>query len=238
MAVSGAPRAKAPVREGKDIMANETKRFEVNGFDAIELRWFGDLVVTQGDSESLEVEGDAELLEKVNAHVDGGTLILELGEDWLERLFGGLRFLGRSPLVYRVNVTDLRRVAVSGRGTLSMPSLQTDTLALAISGQGEMRIDALTTKELTVRISGRGELALRGRAEDMRIDIAGSGDVELPGLETERTRVRISGHGEAEINVRDDLDVGISGYGRVRYHGEPKIKQSIAGAGRVERATD
>lgn len=219
-------------------MANETRRFEVSGFDAIELRWFGDLVVSQGDSEGLEVEGDAELLEKVHARVDGGTLVLELGQDWLERLFGGLRFLGRSPLVYRVKVSSLRRVAVSGRGTLTMPSLETDELTLAVSGQGEMRIDDLRARELAVRISGRGEMALKGAVDDARIDITGSGEVEFPGLRSKRARVRISGHGEAEVNAEEDLDVGISGYGRVRYHGDPKVTQSIAGAGRVERAKD
>ena len=51
-------------------------------------------------------------------------------------------------------------------------------------------------------------------------------------------RVRVEGAGDAELNVSDELDVSISGYGRVRYHGAPRIRQSIAGAGSVQRLDD
>ena len=46
-------------------MDAERKEFEVRGFDAVELRWIGDLIVTQGEGESLVVEGDPELVRHV-----------------------------------------------------------------------------------------------------------------------------------------------------------------------------
>lgn len=216
-------------------MEGERREFEVEGFDAVELRWFGDMVVRQGEGESLAVEGDPELLHKLAVRVEGRTLYLEIGQDWLDRLVEGLRFIGRRPLTYHVGVDTLRRVAVAGRGNVHADRLRTDDLTLAVSGQGSMRIDDLQARELRVRISGRGEVELHGSVTEERIEIAGSGEVELAGLQAKRADVRISGHGEAELSVADSLDVGISGYGRVRYHGDPKVAQSIAGAGSVRR---
>ena len=50
-----------------------------------------------------------------------------------------------------------------------------------------------------------------------------------------RSEIRISGHGEADVNVSKDLDVAISGMGTLRYRGDPKLNQSISGAGSVKR---
>ena len=219
-------------------MAEERREFEVHGFDAVELRWFGDLVVSQGAGESLVVEGDPELLQKLGVRVEGGSLILELGQDWLERLVEGIRLIGRRPLTFRVGVDTLRRIAVSGRGSIHAESLEVDELTLAVSGQGNIHIDDLRARELRLKINGRGEVELRGAVEEARVDIAGSGEVELPDLTAKRAEVRISGHGEAELRVSDELDVSISGYGRVRYHGDPRLTQSIAGAGNVRRMGD
>jgi len=216
-------------------MADERRDFEVHDFDAVELRWFGDLIVTQGEGESLTVEGDPDLLQKLSVRVAGGTLILEIGQDWLERLVEGLRFLGRRPLTYRIGAEKLRRIAVSGRGNVRCDRLRSDSLTLAISGQGNVRLHDLQARELRAKISGRGEMDLDGVVDDLRIDIAGSGEVEMPELRTERAEVRISGHGEAELRVASSLDVTISGYGRVRYYGDPRLTQTIAGAGSVKR---
>lgn len=216
-------------------MASTARTFEVHDFDAVELRWFGNLVITQGETEGLEVEGDSELVEKVSARVDGGTLVLELGQDWFERLIDGFRFLGRRALTYKLSVKKLRRVGISGSGTLQCSALTGDDLSLGVSGQGNVRLDDLRVRELAVRISGRGEVEAKGAVEEQRIEITGSGDVELTGLESKRARIRISGHGEAELKVADDLDVTISGYGRVRYVGDPRLHQSIAGAGSVKQ---
>jgi len=219
-------------------MDTERKEFEVHGFDAVDLRWIGDLVLTQGAGESLAVEGDPELVRKLSARVDGGTLLLELGHDWLERLVEGLRFLGRQSLTYHVGIDTLKRLAVTGSGNVRADRLQADALTLSVSGRGNVRVDDLTARELHIRIAGRGEMQLSGKAAEARVDIAGSGEVELPDLELARATVRIGGHGEAELRVSDELDVSISGYGRVRYHGDPRIRQSIAGAGSVRRLGD
>lgn len=219
-------------------MADERREFDVHGFDAVELRWFGDMIVTQGDGESLTVEGEPELLQKLSVRVDGGTLVLEIGQDWLERIMEGIRALGKRPLTYRIGVEKLKRLAVSGRGSVRCDRLRSDELTLAVSGQGDVRVRDLQAKDVRLRISGRGEMELEGSAESARVDITGSGEVELEDLALARADVRISGHGEAELRVSDTLDVTISGYGRVRYHGDPRLTQAIAGAGSIKRLGD
>lgn len=216
-------------------MANVTRTFPVEGFDAIQLRWYGDMVVEQGDQESLEVEGDEEVLEKLNVHVDGTVLILELSKDWLERLIDSVRLLGRGKLTYRVKVKRLRSVAISGNGSFRTAALRGDALDLRVSGNGNVDVSDLRVNELEVRVSGRAKVAMSGAAGEQSLSVSGSADLALQHLEGKRAVIRISGRGEVDVNVREELDIAMSGMGTVRYRGDPKVQQRMSGIGSVTR---
>ena len=47
--------------------------------------------------------------------------------------------------------------------------------------------------------------------------------------------IGVSGAGKAIVNAANSLEVDISGAGAVEYLGDPKVKQSISGIGKVSR---
>ena len=47
--------------------------------------------------------------------------------------------------------------------------------------------------------------------------------------------IEVSGAGKAVVNAASSLEVDISGAGAVEYLGDPKVKQSISGIGKVRR---
>ncbi len=214
------------------------ERREVTAFRAVELRYFGHLHLQQGSEPSLEVEGDPDVVAKVRTRAMGDTLVLEIGETWLDRLTSGVLLVANRPLHYHLTVPELDRVAVSGAGKVEATGLTADDLELTVSGSADIAVDGLAVRALLARVSGRGTFRLTGRAEQVRLRISGAGDVEAGELASDEAEVRISGQGNVTVRVARALDVRISGLGNVRYHGDPAVTQQISGSGTVTRIAE
>ena len=209
------------------------ERREVGAFRAVELRYFGHLHLSQGAEPGVEVEGDPDVVAKVQARVAGDALILEIGESWLDRLTSGVLLIAHRPLHYHVTVRELDRVAVTGTGKVEAAGLVTSNLEVAASGAADVSISDLEAHALKAQISGRGSFRLAGKAEAFELRISGSGEVEAGDLACESVEVRISGQGTTTVRATKRLDVKISGLGTVRYHGDPTVTQTISGSGTV-----
>ena len=112
----------------------------------------GDLVIVQGDAETLEIEADEEILPKLKTEVRGRRLVLGSRNwwDWLTPPWGG------SPIHYTVTMKTVRGVVISGSGTVMAGEIRTDDLRLEMSGSGRGTIDRLTAETLELRVSAPG----------------------------------------------------------------------------------
>ena len=72
-------------------MITETR--QVSNFDSIELSGSGDVIVTQGGSESLAIETDDNVMKYVKAEVEGRTLKLGFEEGTVLHFTHPARFL-------------------------------------------------------------------------------------------------------------------------------------------------
>ena len=216
----------------ESLTVRETRH--VAPFRAIELRYFGHLHLTQGPETRVEIEGDPEVMAKVRTRIEGETLLLEIGESWLERLTSGVLLVAHRPLCYHVTSPDVQRVAVSGTGRVQADGIRAERLEVAISGTADIKLTGIRCDELQATISGRGAFELAGSCEHLQLGVSGSGDVDGGELATQTATVRISGQGNATLRVSNRLDVRLSGVGQVRFHGEPHVTQRITGAGSIE----
>jgi len=216
----------------ESLTVRETR--QVAPFRAIELRYFGHLHLTQGPETHVEIEGDPEVMAKVRTRIEGETLLLEIGESWLERLTSGVLLVAHRPLHYFVTTPDVQRVAVSGTGRVEAAGIAAERLEVAISGTADIKLTGIRCEELHATISGRGAFELAGSCERLQLGVSGSGDVDAGELAAQTASVRISGQGNATLRVSERLDVRLSGVGQVRFHGEPHLTQRITGAGSIE----
>jgi hypothetical protein len=216
-----------------DKTVNEKR--EVSDFNYIHIRDIGELILSQGDRESLVVEAEPELIAKVKTKVKDGKLILELGGGWLDKLSIGLSDLSGRRVRYIVTVRELNKLKISGKVDVTAGRLDSDRLSVGISGMGRVDIDNLSAKKLSVEISGRGEFSASGSAIHQDISVSGSADYRAGDLESQSTVIRISGQGNAKVWAVEELDVTISGYGNVEYRGNPSVNQTISGLGSVRQ---
>ena len=191
------------VVSGSGQVATETR--QVSGFTRIDLAGTGEVTVERGDSESLTIEADDNVLARLTSEVSDSTLKLGTKR--------GTTINTKNPIRYRVTVKDLTGVAVSGAGS--------------VKGQG------MTLQMFAVDISGSGMVQLSGSAVEQDIEVSGSGRYQAADLMSEKVTAEISGSGQIEIAVSRELTVDISGSGTITYSGDPRVEQSISGSGRV-----
>jgi hypothetical protein len=191
---------------GSGTIAEE--RRNVSGFSNISLSGAGRLLIEQTGAESLTIAADDNLLPHIKSEVHGSTL--ELGNKDFTRPVQPSK-----DITYKLTVKNIRRVDVSGSGSVDANGLQTERLDIAISGSGKVTAS--------------------GNADDLEIRISGSGDYLGEGLKSKRADVDISGSGRAVIAVSEKLDADVSGSGSIQYIGEPRVQQHVSGSGSVRR---
>jgi hypothetical protein len=208
-------------------MTTITETRDLRDFDEVVVQGRGDLILEQGDVESVVIEADEAVMPHVKAAVEGRRLVLGLEHWWDSLLFPLV------PLRFRVSAVVVNRVTISGSGSVRAGALRSDDLRLEISGSGDMAFPLLTAGVLSLGISGGGKMKVSGEAESIAVRISGSGNVQTGELATQTAEVRISGSGNVSVNPAQTLDVQISGSGTVKYAGQPQISQRISGSGSI-----
>jgi hypothetical protein len=189
--------------------ADRQETRDVPEFSGIGLSAPIDVVVTQGEAQSVVLEGPDEVLAMLETVVEGRSLQI--------RQKKGERSEWHSKTKVKARVTAKR------------------IEALAISGSGDIAAPAITGEALKVSISGSGDVRVGGRVEGFSASIAGSGDIRAGELDAQRVNVSIAGSGDATVRARQALSVNVAGSGDVRYYGDPAVSKSVMGSGSVRR---
>ena len=201
---------------------------QVSGFNAVELSGVGQLIIDIGDVEALTIEAEDNLLEYIETEVRGDTLRISIRER--------TNINPTEPLNYKLTVTELDSIAVSGAGNVDAPDLVVDRFSVTISGAGGVEIDSLVADRLDVAISGLGNIEIHdGQVTQQEVDISGSGNHEAREMESAEAEIHLSGLGSATVWVTEYLDVGISGAGSVNYAGSPRVDSDVSGLGSLKK---
>jgi Putative auto-transporter adhesin, head GIN domain len=207
-----------------------TETRPVSGFDRISLRGYGDIVLEQGETESLTVETTQEMLSRLKTEVNNGELVLGF-KSWFDIWFG------HDPIKYTITFKSLRDLGISGSGKVTAEHLHSDELKLRVSGSGDVDIADLEAEKLDVHTSGSAKWTLAGKVTRQEISISGSGRYDAWSLDSQEAAVHVSGSGHLALKVEKTLDISISGAGDVSYIGDPQVKQSVSGSGKVKKVT-
>lgn len=179
--------------------ARPVEKFTAIRFDAI-----GTFLVERTGADSLTVETDDNVQSIVTSEVKDGTLVL-----------AGCENCSPTKTVFRVTVSDLRKIDLTGVGSGDASKLDGPTLS--------------------VNLSGVGSLMLSGRVDDLTISSSGTGSCNAAELTAKRATVVLAGVGDVRVNASEELDANVSGIGKIRYRGSPKLKQDVSGVGSIQQ---
>jgi hypothetical protein len=203
-----------------------TENRVVSGFDRIQLE--GNVIATliQDGSESVTIEVDADMLERVKTEVGGGELVIGF-KSWLDHLFGARTIRAQ------IHLKNLRELQVSGSGQVEAASLHGERIRIGVSGSGKVTVNDLVATDLEAHISGSGEFNLAGQVTTQAIQVSGSSKYKAEKLDSQDVEVRISGSANVAVKAARSLDISISGSGEVAYIGAPKVSQRISGTAKI-----
>ena len=219
----------AAVFAGSASGANtSTEAREVSGFDRVVMRSVGELTISQGASEALEIEAEPHLLPKIGSEVRDGVLYLEILAP---------QFNTQYPLRFRLTVKELDGLDSMASANVHIGTLRSNSLELKLTGSGDIHIDALDAAQVETHLTGAGNVSIDGGQVDRQtLQLQGSGDYATGGMTSRAARVNIAGSGNVTVHASELLEVRISGSGDVQYVGTPRIEQDISGAGNVSPA--
>lgn len=220
--------AHAETVTGSGRMATESR--PVSGFNAIGIAVPGKVQLTQGDSESLSITADDNILPLIETLVENGSLRIRFKR---EHNFN----VNRATIRIALAAKTVESLSIGGSGDVTAGPLRARKLAVNIGGSGNVGIESVAAGEVAVRIGGSGDVAIHGgRTQSLDASIGGSGELKAPKLESQRARVTVAGSGDAAVWARETLSVSVAGSGSVRYYGDPKVQRAIVGSGDVRRA--
>jgi hypothetical protein len=176
-----------------------------NPFTGIQVTGVGKVIIKQDTVQTLVVQADDNIIDRVTTSVSNGVLIV------------GLQQGSYSSITININVSmqAINRLECIG------------TAEFLNSGQ-------IQTDSIVCRITGAGKITLTGTATQQTVQITGAGDVHNFGLASSHCLAMISGAGNVEVNVTQQLDAIINGTGSVTYTGDPQVvNKTITGIGNI-----
>ena len=211
----------------------QTEIREPGAFEAIAIEYPGaEIIVQQGDKETIELEADDNLLPQLSTEVVSGTLTIKSVEtDWNAMVNPS------EPVKIDITVKDLTAIVLSAPvGDLKVNDLQAATLQLVVSGGAQVRLNGIHVDLLDSVLSGAGDIQASGMADEVKLVLSGLGDFNAADLQSKKADIELSGMGGATVRVEEELAATITGAGSIQYFGNPRVEQSVNGAGSVKPA--
>jgi hypothetical protein len=231
------------VRGSGDII-EETR--SVSGISGVDLATIGELIIAVGDTESLRIEAEDNLMEYIETEVRGGTLRIESRDN--------VNLRNTEPIKYYLTVMELDTIEISSSGDIQAPDLEAESFSISIDSSGDLEMEDLETDTLDVNISSSGDLTMGVlNANSLDVDINSSGSLDIAGgevktqnitssssgkytaedLASDEAEVRLNSSGSATIWVRDRLRATLSSSGDLRYRGDPTVDATTNSSGDV-----
>ncbi len=203
---------------------------DVARFDQVRFRGPGTLKISQTETESLSIHAPKYVMEHVVSDVRDGVLHLGYKSPKIMRL----RVL-REVISYDLCMKDIRKITVTGSGSVLVPDLDNDTVGIEVNGSGKVKLEHLTADAFRASIHGSGSVRATGDVENQSVQVNGSGRYESEHLVSDFAQVTLNGAGHVSLSVSDELNVIINGSGQVAYGGFPDISKAISGSGSLVR---
>jgi hypothetical protein len=211
-----------------------TETREIKDVKRVLLKDYGHLFISQGEEESLRIEGEAEVISTVKTLIREGELVLDIDAGWFDKTWSAVTSAveGRV-LKYYLMVKSLDGIFVQGTASIKMQGLKTESLYLTLKGAGEIVINGLEAGLVDVDLPGAGRIALDGKTDRLTVSMKGAGSFDSPQLESREARVILRGVGKATVWATGQLDATVEGIGAIDYYGNPVVRQNVSGLGKV-----
>jgi hypothetical protein len=200
-----------------------TKDVNVQTFNAIKAEGLYELILSQGDKETVKIEADDNLMYLFSVKNNGNTLEITM-PDLKDKSINFKNKDDDRSLKLKVYVTfkNLSSLDIAIIGNVhSETALKANDFKLESKNVGNVDLK-LTADKLTVNNKGVGNITLSGNVNNAEVKNKGVGQFEGEDLLVQTMNIDNSGVGHANVNVAKDLTIKQSFLGKVSNKGNAK----------------
>ena len=183
----------------------EVQKREVSPFTSISTEGAFNINVVCQKDQSLEIEGDDNILPLISTEVSQGVL----------RLKSSKQYSTSEPVQIKISVPNIDGLTVSGAGSIDVSGLKNDKFEIDSEGAPQIKVS--------------------GSTKVVDIDTSGAARIDTHSLHAAKGVVDSKGVSKIDVDVKDQLDITISGPSVVTYQGDPAINKTIHGPGKIVR---
>ena len=200
------------------------KEYELTGFENINVKSMFTVNIVQSDEFKVKLKCNENIEEYVVIEKEGNILKLSLK--------GNTSFINVK-CIATVYMPELNEIESSGATKINLSDFTTDQLKIVMSGASDI-YGNIIINDLEIKTSGASKINLTGDVANGIISISGASKMNGKDLIFDKLEVDCSGASKMIVNVKDELDVDLSGVSRFDYYGSPKVlNKDISGVGKI-----
>lgn len=205
--------------------------------------------LVQGNSDSLRVEGEPEVMARVKVDQDGQRLTLTM-KDKQDSGFNLGSLFKRDTTIFYLQLKNLEsldlggasqgiitrwsgktlKLHAGGASNLDVANLKLEALQVRLDGASDMALDGLTTERAEIYLSGASDAKANGQSQFLVVDASGASNYRGKSLKAQRAELKASGASDVDAYVVDQLKADASGASDINYLGQPKVQMNSSGA--------
>ncbi|GHT19265.1 hypothetical protein AGMMS4957_03130 [Bacteroidia bacterium] len=182
-----------------------------------------------GESTTILISGDENLLDKITAEWDNGELRLSTDNKSNLRPQKNFNIVLQTPVLREITLHSFGKISINN-------SFTANDLRIKLEGAGSIQADSLAVQSLTVNAEGVGSITVAGTAKNANLHLDGAGEIEAANLLSDTVTAHLEGIGKIACNPTLHLDAEVEGIGKITYKTEPKtMRQEIDGLGKIRK---
>ena len=193
-----------------------TQEESITGFDKVDISQAFNVEIKQGESFSVIIRVDDNLVEHLQVVKQGSTLKIGLKPNRDYTIIN-------ATMEAEVTMPELVGLDLSGSSDANVSGFEsTKSLLVDLSGNSALLGD-IQAGDTRFDISGNSSVTLSGSAGDLTIDASGNSEVDLADFPASDTNVDAGGASAVTVNLSGRLNADASGKSNIYYLGDPTL---------------
>lgn len=190
---------------GNDVV--KTKTLPLKDFDRLSQKGFMDIDIKIGDTYSVVIEAEENLIDLIECTLIGSTLTFDFAKN--------ICFSTNKPMIAKITTPSLKNVLTVGCGDIT--------------------VNNLDEPNFTATLQGSGDLLLQGKADRADLTLVGNGDIIASAMTVGNLAVSLMGNGDITALATETLDAKLMGNGDINIIGNPKkiLSKQVYGNGDI-----
>lgn len=193
-------------------------------FHGVEVSGNIELELLQDSAQSVEVRCHPDVIGHVKTEVENGIL----------KIYTKKIHLNRS---IKVNVTGavLKELTAHGASEInSYGRITSDRMHIELSGVSKADLDVAVSQDLVIEMNGATDADVEGHAYKLSCDVSGASKLDTESLMVRNAQINGSGVSEIKADVKDSLEVEVSGASHFKTNNRPVyLQQKVMGGSSV-----